>query len=146
RLVQAGGGRIVSISGKGRRGHDIRWITGQGQTVLIERKDRAYEPGLNDTAEKRVARVLREVCHAGPTIPEEPGAARILVVGFQHLVRPSEAEKVDRQYREALQKEFASGFSPKFPNFLVIEHHGLEPKTNGDKFNYFSPHALFEED
>ncbi len=54
RLVQAGGGR-VRIYGNQVRGHDIRWATADGDTVLIERKDRSYEAGLSDTAEKRAS-------------------------------------------------------------------------------------------
>ncbi len=56
RLVQAGGGRILSINGKGVPGHDIRWVTKLGDTVLVEQKDRSYEAGLGDTPEKRIKR------------------------------------------------------------------------------------------
>ncbi len=69
RLVQAGGGRIVSINGKGVPGHDIRWVTKLGNTVLVERKDRSYEAGLGDTAEKHIKKVIAEVRNAAETMP-----------------------------------------------------------------------------
>ena len=53
RLVQAGRGCITSIRGHRGIGHDIKWVTGQGDTVYVERKDRTYEAGLADKPEWR---------------------------------------------------------------------------------------------
>lgn len=103
RLVQAGGGSVC-IYGNQVAGHDIRWTTESGDLVLVERKDRPYEPGLTDTPEKRVHRVIDEVRKA--RIPSEPAACRVLTVGFQHLVPSAETEQVDHYYQRALEKEF----------------------------------------
>lgn len=144
RLVQGGGGRILSINGKGVPGHDIRWRTQFGDLVLVERKDRSYEAGLGDTAERRIKKVIAEVRNAADTMPREPGAARVLVVGFQHLVRESEAEAVDKGYDAALKEAFGGGEVPLgvLPHVVIIEHLGLEPKTSGEKWNFFSPQPL----
>jgi hypothetical protein len=144
RLVQAGGGRILSIHGKGVPGHDIRWVTKHGDTVLVERKDRSYEAGLADRPEWRVARVIQETRKAGLNMPRERGAARVLVVGFQHLVRKQEARRVDRGYAEGLKREVLGGRVrlDDLPHLVIAEHLGLEPKTSGDRFDYFSPQPL----
>jgi hypothetical protein len=145
RLVQAGRGRIVSINGHRGVGHDIKWVTGAGDTVYVERKDRSYEAGLTDTPEKRVARLLYETRRAGLTMPRERGAARVLVVGFQHLVRKVEARRVDRGYQDALSREFGGGRvrGADLPHLVVAEHLGLEPRTGGEKFDFFSPQAVY---
>jgi hypothetical protein len=142
--VQAGGGRITYISGKGKRGHDIRWVTGGGDTVLVERKDRSYAAGLGDTTEKRARRVVAEVRTAGTAMPSEPGAARVLVVGFQHLVRESEVNGLGRSYDAGLEKAFGGGAVPldSLPHCVIVEHLGMEPRAGGDKTNFFSPHVL----
>lgn len=122
RLVQAGGGRILSINGKGGRGHDIRWRTEIGDKVLVERKDRSYEAGLEDTAEKRTQKVVAEVRKAASTIPQEPGVGRVLVVGFQHLVRKCEAEAVDKGYETGLKAALAGSASRRaLPHVVIIE-------------------------
>lgn len=144
RLVQAGGGRIVSINGKRGVGHDIHWTTGAGDRVYVERKDRSYEAGLADTLETRIGRVIQEVRKAGPKMPRERGAVRVLVVGFQHLVRKREAKTVDRGYFEALRREFGGGRvrPADLPHLVVVEHLGLEPKTGGERWDFFSPQLL----
>lgn len=145
RLVQAGGGRILSLNGKGVPGHDIRWVTKLGDTVLVERKDRSYEAGQGDTPEKRVKRVIAEVRNAAETMPRDPpGAGRVLVVGFQHLVRENEAEAVDKGYEAGLEEAFGGGAVPfdDLPHVVIVEHLGLEPKTDGEKWNFFSPQPL----
>jgi len=144
RLVQAGGGRIVSINGNRGAGYDIEWTTGVGDTVLIERKDRSYQAGLADSPQTRIRRVIQETRRAGVTIPRRRGAVRVLMVGFQHLVRKREAKRVDRAYMEAVRREFGGGRvrGADLPNLLVVEHLGLEPKTGGEKYNYFSPQLL----
>lgn len=143
RLVQAGRGRI-SINGHGGVGHDLKWVTGSGDTVYVERKDRSYEAGLADTPEKRIRRVIQETRDAGLNMPRERHAARVLVVGFQHLVRKREAGQVDRGYQEALEREFGGGRvrHADLPNFVVVEHLGLEPRTDGAKYDFFSPQVL----
>lgn len=144
RLVQAGGGRILSINGKGGRGHDIRWRTGFGDMVLVERKDRSYEAGLGDSAVKRTQKVVTEVRKAASAIPQEPrGVGRVLVVGFQHLVRRCEAEAVDKGYETGLKAAFAGSASRRaLPHVVIIEHLGLEPRTRGEKRDFFSPQPL----
>jgi hypothetical protein len=144
RLVQAGQGRIISINGHRGVGHDIKWVTAQGDTVYVERKDRSYEAGLADTPEKRVARVIEETRKAGLAMPRERGASRVLVVGFQHLVRKSEVKHVERGYSEALRSEFGRGRvrAADLPHIVIVEHLGLEPKTGGAKLDFFSPHSL----
>jgi hypothetical protein len=144
RLVQAGQGRILSINGHRGVGHDIKWVTGQGDTVYVERKDRSYEAGLADTPEKRVLRVVAETRKAGLAMPRERGAARVLVVGFQHLVPKREQKHVERGYSEALRSEFGRGRvrGADLPNIVIVEHLGLEPKIGGAKLDFFSPHAL----
>ena len=103
RLVQAGGGR-VSLFGNKVEGHDIRWVTGDGDVVLVERKDRAYEAGLTDTPEKRARRILEEI--NGSHIPDESSAFRVLVVGFQNLVLNADTEQTDKSYQRAIEEEF----------------------------------------
>jgi hypothetical protein len=144
RLVQAGRGCIKYITGHRGAGHDIKWVTGAGDTVYVERKDRSYEAGLSDTPEKRIWRVIEETRKAGLTLPRERGAARVLVVGFQHLVRKREAKRVDRAYTEALKRHVLGGRVrlDDLPHLVIVEHLGLEPKTGGDKFDYFSPQPL----
>jgi hypothetical protein len=144
RLVQAGRGRIVSINGHRGAGHDIKWVTGDGDTVYVERKDRSYEAGLADSARKRIGRVVQETRRAGLTMPRDHGAIRVLVVGFQHLVRKREARELDPAYHEALLREFGGGRvrHEDLPHFVIVEHLGLEPKTGGAKFDFFSPHLL----
>ena len=139
RLVQAGGGRL-RISGRKVVGYDIRWRTAGGDTVLVERKDRSYEAGLADTAKKRATRVIEEVNRAH--IPVEPGAARILVVGFQHLVKQDEMETVDPAYQHALETAFPEDARAGLPHMVVVEHLGMEPRTGGEKSNFFSPQSL----
>jgi hypothetical protein len=58
RLVQVGGGRVGIYGNKGE-GHDIRWVTDDGDVVLIERKDRSYEAGLAAPPEKRAGESSR---------------------------------------------------------------------------------------
>ncbi len=140
RLVQVGGGR-VRINGNRIAGHDIRWVTATGDLVLVERKDRSYEAGLKDTADKRVRRVIDEITKA--RIPNERGACRILTVGFQHLVREDEIQKIDRLYQSVLKKAFKHAkFKGSLPHFVVVEHLGLEPRTGGQKSDFFSPQAI----
>jgi hypothetical protein len=119
-------------------------VTGQGDTVYVERKDRSYEAGLADTPEKRVSRVVAETRKAGLAMPREHGAARVLIVGFQHLVPKREQKHVERSYSEALKSEFGRGRvrGADLPNIVIVEHLGLEPKTGGAKVDFFSPHAL----
>jgi hypothetical protein len=143
RLVQAGGGRVCIYGHRGA-GHDIRWLTGDGDLVLVERKDRSYEAGLKDTAEKRIRRVIDEVRSAH--IPPEPGACRILVVGFQHLVGNADIAQTDRAYQTALEREFENTHDPNLPHVVVIEHLGLEPRTGGEKSTFFSPQPIQVDD
>ena len=120
-------------------------MTRHGDTVLVERKDRSYEAGLLDTPHKRGLRVIAEVRTAAAAMPRDPpGAGRVLVVGFQHLVREREAESVDKGYQVALGEAFGAGAPPVdgLPHVVVIEHLGLEPKTGGEKCNFFSPQPL----
>jgi len=113
--------------------------------VFVERKDRSYEAGLADTPEERIARVIAEVRSAAVAMPREPlGAGRVLVVGFQHLVRESEAEGVDKGYQAGLKEAFGGGATSidGLPHVVIVEHLGLEPKTGGAKFDFFSPQPL----
>jgi len=140
RLVQAGGGR-VSIYGNKKAGHDIRWVTADGDVVLVERKDRSYEAGLTDTAEKRVRRIVEEINDSH--IPNEEGAFRVLVVGFQHLVLTKDTEETDKYYQRALQEEFKETPKADLPHLVLIEHLGLEPeRRGGERNNFFSPQPL----
>ena len=115
-------------------------MTANGDLVLVERKDRSYEAGLKDTSEKRVRRVIEEVKNA--RIPLEPEACRILVVGFQHLVGRVHTEQMDRLYQTALEQEFKNTPKANLPHVVVVEHLGLEPRTGGEKSNFFSPQPL----
>jgi hypothetical protein len=114
-------------------------------TVLVERKDRSYEAGLGDTPEKRIKKVIAEVKNAAATMPRDPpGAGRVLMVGFQHLVRDSEAEAVYKDYEAGLKEAFGGGAVPldNLPHVVIVEHLGLEPKTGGEKWNFFSQQPL----
>ncbi len=137
RLVQAGGGRVC-IYGNQMIGHDIRWTTAMGKVVLVERKDRSYEAGLSDTTEKRARRVIDEVKDA--RIPDEPGACRVLTVGFQHVVLTAEMEQTDKFYQRALEEEFKNIPKAALPQLVVIEHLGLE--AGGEWNDFFSPQML----
>src|SRR5216684_374225 len=141
RLFQAGGGRVW-ISGNKKEGYDIRWVTPAGDTALVERKDRSYEAGLNDTDEKRAAKVVEEDERA--RIPIKPKTFRVLVVGFQHLGPGNDAdmERVERVYENALRDAFGNNPSGDLPHLVVVEHLGLEPRTGGEKSNFFSPHQV----
>jgi hypothetical protein len=144
RLVQAGKGRVLSINGNAGVGHDIKWVTGAGDTVYVERKDRSYEAGLADTLDRRIGRVIYETLKAGLTMPRDKGAARVLVVGFQDLVRAQDARHVDQAYTEAFKRELLGGRVPlrDLPHLVIVEHLGLEPKSGGAKFDYFSPQPI----
>jgi hypothetical protein len=126
-------------------GHDIRWVTKLGDTVLVERKDRSYEAGPGGTPEKRIKRVVAEVRNAAATMPRDPpGAGRVLMVGFQHLVPEREAGDVDRGSTAGLKEAFGGGAVPldDLPHVVIVEHLGLEPKTGGQKWDFFSPQPL----
>ncbi|HET9683639.1 MAG TPA: hypothetical protein VFP15_06015 [Gemmatimonadaceae bacterium] len=140
RLVQAGGGRIC-LYGNQVEGHDIRWVTNDGDLVLVERKDRPYEPGLNDTPAKRCRWIIGKVNETKiPT--EEPGAFRVLSVGFQSLVRNAETEEMDKRYERALREAFTDKPKSDLPHVVIIEHLGLEPRSGGEHSNFFSPQPL----
>lgn len=139
RLTKAGGGR-VTIHGSGVAGHDIRWITRSSDLVLAERKDRSYDAGLRDSPEKRVRRVQDEVRKS--KIPTDPGACRILSVGFQHLVTAAKTPAWDRLYARALKPFKLSRERKRLPHFILVEHLGLEARTAGEKSNFFWPHAI----
>jgi len=140
RLVQAGGGR-VSVYGNKVEGHDIRWVTGDGDVVLVERKDRAYEAGLTDTAEKRARRIIEEI--NGSHIPDEPGAFRVLMVGFPHLVLSADTEQTDKSYQRAIEEEFKGLPMDGLPHVVLIEHLGLEAeRSGGERNNFFSPQPI----
>jgi hypothetical protein len=145
RLVQAAGGRICSINGKQGVGHDLRWETEAGDVVLIERKDRAYEPGLGDQQQWREARVVRLA--RASKFPDVKGAALVLVVGFAHHVRAEQFETVDKGYQAALRSEFGDGRSPENrPHFVVAEHLGLEATRGGAKAYFWVPALLKPDD
>jgi hypothetical protein len=114
--------------------------TATGDLVLIERKDRPYEPGLSDTAQKRVWRVIDKVRTA--RVPAEPGACRVLSVGFQHLVPSNQTEQVDRQYASALRDAFSKNRTADLPEVVIIEHLGLEPVSGGERNDFFSPQPV----
>jgi hypothetical protein len=146
KFVQGGratgsGGGLVWISGKAKQGYDFRWETPARDVVLVERKDRSYEAGLADTPEWRTSKVIDETRKAH--IPREAGALRILAVGFQHLVRESEIETMDRSYQAALDRAFPrASRSPDLPNIVIVEHLGFEPVTGGEKSNFFTMQGL----
>jgi hypothetical protein len=140
RLVQAGGGR-VSVFGNKVEGHDIRWVTQDGDVVLVERKDRAYEAGLTDTPEKRARRIIEEI--NASHIPDEPGSFRVLVVGFQHLVLSADTEQTDKSYQRAIEEEFRGVPVNGLPHVVLIEHLGLEAeRSGGEKNSFFSPQPI----
>ena len=137
RLVQAGGGVIESVKGKGGIGYDVRWRSGNGFTVLVERKDRSYEAGLEDDLRRRARKVANEMKNVH--FPRVPGAARVLVVGFQHLVRQAETDAVGDYYFAHLSREFGGTVNDKLPHYVVIEHLGLEPVAGGEKSHFWAP-------
>ena len=142
RLAHMCGGRTIRISGNQVVGHDIRWVTPQSHLVLIERKDRSYEPGLNDSDASRIQRVLDDTNAGGRKIPLEPGAARILMVGFQHLVRPEEKDALGESYVRAMQTTFGRDHSVDLPDCVIVEHFGIEAKTGGQKTDFWCPLPL----
>ncbi len=142
RLVQAGGGGRIRISGHGVPGHDIRYANPNGDVLLIERKDRSYQAGLDDSPEKRIARVITEINTSGRRISQEAGAIRILMIGFQHLVDPKEVNELNAKYVEAVLEQFGVDTSPEFPDCVIVEHLGLEPKTGGLKTDFWCPMFL----
>jgi hypothetical protein len=140
RLVQAGAGRVC-IYGNQVAGHDIRWVTKDGDLVLVERKDRPYEPGLKDTPAARARWLIDKVSQT--KIPnDDPGAFRVLTVGFQSLVRKAETEQMDKHYERALQDAFKDKTRPDLPHVVIIEHLGLQPRAGGEHSNFFSPQPL----
>ncbi len=130
-----------AYNGNKTAGHDIRWVTDDNDVVLIERKDRSYEAGLADTPEKRVRRIVEEINDSH--IPKEPGALRVLVVGFQHLVLTADTEETDKYYQRALEAEFKDTPKDDLPHLVLIEHLGLEvERRGGERNNFFSPQPL----
>ncbi len=116
-------------------------MTDDNDVVLIERKDRSYEAGLADTPEKRVRRIVEEINDSH--IPKEPGALRVLVVGFQHLVLTADTEETDKYYQRALEAEFKDTPKDDLPHLVLIEHLGLEvERRGGERNNFFSPQPL----
>jgi hypothetical protein len=142
KLAQASRSGSIQISGNGVAGHDIRWVTPLGHVALIERKDRSYEAGLGDTHAHRVRKVIREADTAGRKIPSREGAARILVVGFQDLVRPEEVNVLGAQYFAAMAEEFGREQSNDLPDCVIVEHFGIEAKTGGERTNFWCPMLL----
>jgi len=142
RLAQAGGERIC-VHGNRRAGHDIRLRTGAGDGILVERKDRAFEAGLDDTMEGRARRVVQFTGDAGAKIPRESGAVRVLALGFHDLVRGDDVERVGALYSSALRDGFADKTEEQLaelPDYVIVEHFGLEPRTGGEKTDF---HAFF---
>lgn len=66
------------------------------------------------------------------------------MVGFQHIVFESEAEAVDKGYEAGLKEAFGGRGVPldHLPHVVIVEHLGLEPKTGGEKWTFFSPQPL----
>jgi hypothetical protein len=85
---------------------------------------------------------IAKVRNAAATMPRPPSAGRVLVVGFQHLVRESEAEA--KGYEAGLKKAFGGGAVrlDDLSHVVIVEHLGLEPKTGGEKWDFFSPQPL----
>jgi len=48
----------------------------------------------------------------------------------------------DRLYGRAVKAFKRSCDRRRLPHFVLVEHLGLEPRTGGEKSNFFSPHAI----
>ncbi len=118
-LVQGGRGGRITISGNQVEGYDISYEHRLGP-MLIERKDRAYEAGLNDTPQKQLEIVLEQIELKGPKIPRQD-TARILSVGFWSSKFLSK-EEFESRFFEPIRAEFlANPNDSKWPDCVTIE-------------------------
>src|SRR5258707_1133039 len=119
RLVQGGRGGRITISGDQVQGYDINYEHQLGP-ILVERKDRAYEAGLNDTPKKQLEIVLEQIELKGSKIPCE-GTATILSVGFwsgEFLSR----DEFNLRFWEPIRAEFlANPNATKWPDCVMID-------------------------
>jgi len=139
RLMQSSGGEMV-ITGVGAAGHDIRWEPVTGGLALIERKDRAFEVGSDEPLTKRALFVAARVREAGPALPREPGAARVLAVGFPGHVPANKAKRVRQRIEGVLRESFGMQASPdEHPDYLIVESVGpRHTLTGGYELSTFS--------
>lgn len=143
-LMQAGGGEIV-ITGAGTTGHDIRWRPLTGGYALIERKDRAFTVGATESFHNRIRWVVARVIDASRQFCDQPGAARILAVGFPGYVSDEQVEDVGQELGAALDEAMGRTKCPERPpDYLLVEFIGSR-WTDGEHFditNQFNPFDL----
>lgn len=131
RLLQASGGRMV-INGERAAGHDIRWEPATGGVALIERKDRAYEVGANESLRSRIRWVASKVREAGEAFPRELPGARVLIVGLPGFVPMNKAKRMRARIEEALAEAFSPNRSPdEHPDYVVVEMVGARDTLTG---------------
>jgi hypothetical protein len=138
RLMQTSGGEMV-ITGAGAAGHDIRWEPATGGLALVERKDRAFEIGADEPLGRRARYVVARVREAGPALPREPGAARVLAVGFPGHVPANKARRTRLKFESALADAFGACPDPdEHPDYLIVESVGSRhTPTGGYELNAF---------
>jgi hypothetical protein len=144
RLLQASGGDLVILGhGKAGAGHDIRWSPATGGEALIERKDRAYAQGADESVGRRIRYVIGQVREAGPKLPHREGAARVLAVGFPGFISANKAARVRSRIVERLSEAVGPSPSPeRNPDYLIIEFLGAQHTlTGGYNLGTFS-HAV----
>jgi hypothetical protein len=123
RLIQASGGEMTILGeGASGAGHDIVWKPVTGGEVVIERKDRAWDPGATESFESRIRYVIGKVREAGPRLPRRAGVARVLTVGFPGLVTADDEARVRELIDDQLSAALGSTASPETcPDCVVID-------------------------
>ena len=58
------------------------------------------------------------------------------------MVTAAQTPAWDRRYGRGLKPFKQSRERKRLPHFVLVEHLGLEPRTAGEKSNFFSPHAI----
>jgi hypothetical protein len=140
-LLASGGEMVIKGHGQASAGHDIWWAPATGGEALIERKDRAYLPGAQESVASRIRYVAGKVREAGPRLPMRSGAARVLAVGFPGFIKPNRATQVRARIDERLGEAVGSNAcADENPDYLIIEflgsHHTLTGGYNLATFSH----------
>ncbi len=122
----------MTITGNLAVGHDICWDPATGGSVVIERKDRAYNQGANEHLGSRVRYLVSRIREAGPALPTEPGVARVLAVGFPGFVADNQANRVRRRIQDELEAAVGPSPSPaNNPDYLIVDFAGARSTLTG---------------
>jgi hypothetical protein len=133
------------LLGHGREsaGHDISWSPVTGGAVVIERKDRAWDPGARETIDGRLRYIVGQIRQAGPRMPHRAGVARVLTIGLPGFVTAADVEDVREIIDSHLSAELSPTASPETcPDCLVIDMLGGEHTEGGAYIPWSFSHML----